>query len=96
MTKDFQYRGILTSVDSYEPVQPPFKLRNVIQGLVGSLSHKIFKRPTKALISLRVCAGCSEALLVAHTKLLEISCGGSLVLSNMINSQEKNRKKTLI
>ena len=27
MTLDFQ-RGILTSVDSDEPVQPPFKLRN--------------------------------------------------------------------
>ena len=28
MTGDFQQCGILTSVDSYEPVQPPFKLRN--------------------------------------------------------------------
>ena len=27
-TCDFQQCGILTSVDSYEPVQPPFKLRN--------------------------------------------------------------------
>ena len=30
-----------------------------------------------ALIRLRVCAGWSEALLVAHTTLLEISCHGS-------------------
>ena len=37
----------------------------------------IFKRQAKALISLRVCAGWSEPLLVAHTTLLEISCRGS-------------------
>ena len=30
-----------------------------------------------ALIRLRVCAGWSEPLLVAHTTLLEISCRGS-------------------
>ena len=40
-------------------------------------NHRIFKRQTKALISLRVGAGCSEPLLVAHTTLLEISCCGS-------------------
>ena len=28
VTCDFQQCGILTSVDSDEPVQPPFKLRN--------------------------------------------------------------------
>ena len=28
MSRDFQQCGILTSVDSDEPVQPPFKLRN--------------------------------------------------------------------
>ena len=39
--------------------------------------HRIFKRPEKALIRLRVCAGWSEPLLVAHTKLSEISCRGS-------------------
>ena len=39
--------------------------------------HRIFKRLAKALISLRVCAGWSEPLLVAHTTLLEISCHGS-------------------
>ena len=40
-------------------------------------THRIFNRPAKALIRLRVCAGWSEALLVAHTTLLEISCRGS-------------------
>ena len=39
--------------------------------------HIIFKRVAKALIRLRVCAGWSEPLLVAHTTLLEISCHGS-------------------
>ena len=52
MTCDFKQCGILTIVDSDEPVQPPFKLR------------------------LRVCAGWSEPLLVAHTTLLEITCHG--------------------
>ena len=46
--------------------------------LVAYNSHRIFKRLAKALISLRVCAGWSEPLLVAHTILLEISCHGSI------------------
>ena len=40
-------------------------------------NHTILKRLAKALIRLRVCAGWSEPLLVAHTTLLEISCTGS-------------------
>ena len=43
----------------------------------------VFKRLAKALISLRVCAGWSESLLVAHTTLLEISCHGSNVDSSL-------------
>ena len=39
----------------------------------------IIKRQAKALISVRVCAGSSEPLLVAHTTLLEISCHCSFV-----------------
>ena len=35
----------------------------------------------KALISLRICAGWSEPLLVAHTTLLEISCHSSYIFS---------------
>ena len=42
-------------------------------------SHRIFKRPSKALIRLRVCAGWSEALLVAHT-----TCWKSHVVAHMI------------
>ena len=37
----------------------------------------MFKLLAKALIRVRECAGWSEPLLVAHTTLLEISCGGS-------------------
>ena len=37
-TCDFQQRGILTSVDSEEPVQPPFKLRNSKWCSVSSLT----------------------------------------------------------
>ena len=39
--------------------------------------HKIIRRLAKALIRLRVCAGWSEPLLIAHTTLLETSCHGS-------------------
>ena len=35
--------------------------------------HRLFKRLAKALIRLRVCAGWSEPLLVAHNTLLEIA-----------------------
>ena len=41
------------------------------------MNHTIFKQLAKALISLSICAGWSEPLLVAHTTLLEISCHGS-------------------
>ena len=73
---DFHQCGILTSVDSDEPVQPPFKHRTSKNVRSVELNtHRIWK----ALIRLRVCAGWSEALLVAHTTLLEISCRGSLM-----------------
>ena len=44
-------------------------------------SQRIFKRPAKALIRLRVYAGWSDIphLVVAHTTLLKISCRGSNV-----------------
>ena len=38
VTRDFQQCGILTCVDSDEPVQPPFKLRNSKYGLVSILT----------------------------------------------------------
>ena len=67
MTCDFQQYGILTSVDSDEPVQPPYQLRNSKWCSVSSLRVRIFKRQAKALIRLLVFAGWSETLLVAHT-----------------------------
>ena len=38
VTCDFQQCGILTSVDTDEPVQPPVKLRNSKRCLVSSLT----------------------------------------------------------
>ena len=71
MTCDFQQCGILTSVDSDEPVLPPFKLRT--PNYVPSVAFRILKILAKALIRLRVCAGWSEPLLVTQTTLLEIT-----------------------
>ena len=84
---DFQQFDILISVDSDEPVQPPLKLRNAKWCSVSSFvnNHRILKRLAKALIRLHVCAGWSEALLVAHTTLLEISCTGSIILCFLVN-----------
>ena len=48
--------------------------------------NRILKRLAKALIRLRVCAVWSEALLVAHTTLLEISCTGSNVIYAIVLS----------
>ena len=42
-------------------------------------THKIYKQLAKALIRLHLCAGWSEALLVAHTTLLEIPCRRSYI-----------------
>ena len=85
MTCYFQQCGILTSVDTDEPVQPPFKFRNSKKLMLFGQklnTHIIFKRLVKALIRLRVCTGWSEPLLVTHTctTLLEISCRGSLLM----------------
>ena len=70
--------GILTSEDSDEHVQSPFKLGNSTWCSVSIITtHRNFKRLAKALIRLRVCAGWFESSLVAHITLLEISCSGS-------------------
>ena len=74
---DFQQCGILTIVDSDEPVMPLFKVRNSKWCSVSSLTLRIFKWLAKAQIRLCFCTGWSEPLLVAHTTLLEISCRGS-------------------
>ena len=83
-TCDLQQCGILTSVDSDEPVQSPFCLRKFQMIFSQELNSQIiFKRLAKALIRLSVCAGWSEHLLVADTTLLEISCHGSIVRSHL-------------
>ena len=54
--------------------------------------HRIFKRLVKVLIRLRICAGWSEPLLVAHTgtALLEISCRGSIILLDIAGIATSN------
>ena len=69
-TCDFQQCGILDKCRLRPACEVPFKLRNSNWCLV---SHRIFKRLAVALIRLRICAGWSEPMLVAHTTLLEIS-----------------------
>ena len=46
--------------------------------------HRVFERQAKALTRLRVYAGLSEALLVAHTTLFEISCTDSYVFISVL------------
>ena len=85
MTCDFQQCGILTSVDSDEPVQPSVKLRNSKVCSVCSLTVIEYSSDKqRALIRLCVCAGWSEPLLVAHTTLLEISCHGSYIYETFL------------
>ena len=69
-TCDFQQCGILTSVDSDEPVQPPYKLRNSL----CSVSRLILRRLAKAWIRLHM-----RRLIFdfAGRTLLEISCCSS-------------------
>ena len=72
MSRDFQQCGILTSVDSGEPVQSPFKLRNSKWCSVISLSHTIFKQLAKALI--RLCclshiSHCWKSHALAHFRI---------------------------
>ena len=83
--------GVLTCVDSDEPLQSPFKLRN---SKMTFGQHRILKRLAKALIRLRVCAGWSEALLVAHTTLLEVSCW--LISSVLIAGSQLPLKRTYL
>ena len=49
------------------------------QWLTHTHSHTIFQRLAKALTRLRVCAGWSEPILVAHTTLLESHVAAHLI-----------------
>ena len=71
-TCDLQQCGILTSVDSDKPVQPPFKLRNSKWCSVDSLAVI-----EKALIRLCICT---------HTTLFEISCHCSYDLGTLYDN----------
>ena len=68
VTCDFQQCSILKWIDSDEPLQPPFKLRNSNSCSVSSLTViRLATAHQTALIRLRVCTGWSVPLLVAHT-----------------------------
>ena len=60
------------------------------------MSHRIFKLQAKALIRLRICAGWSETLLVAHTTLLEISCRGSYISTHKSITNNAKDKKSIV
>ena len=77
-TWDFQQCGILTWIDSDEPVQPPIKLRNSKCCSVSTLTVIEYSSNQQRLWS--DCAyEQAEPLQDAHTTLLEISCHGSYV-----------------
>ena len=76
VTRDLQQCGIPTSADPDEPAQPPYKLRYSQQ----LNTHIISKRHARAPIRLCVSVGWPEALLVAQTTSLEISCTGSIMI----------------
>ena len=54
--------------------------------------YRIFKQLAKALVSLPVCAGWSEPLLVVHTTLLEITCRVSYMVDSLTLAGDKKTK----
>ena len=85
MTWDFQQCGILTSVDSDVPAVPFYSQELQMMVSQHLKDHRIFKRLAKALIRLCICAGWSEALLVAHTTLMEIPSRSSFAFCLLIH-----------
>ena len=66
MTHDFQQCGILTSVDSDEPVQPPFRLRNFKWCSVSSLTIIEYSSVKQRLLSDCVYAQADLRLCWSH------------------------------
>ena len=82
---DFQQCGILTSVDSDEPVHLPFKLRNSKWCSFSSLT--LIKYSCDWQMLWPDCAYAQADLsfwLVAHTTLMEISCRGSIIQASVV------------
>ena len=77
-TCDFQQCGILTCETGLCRLLLSLQTPNYVQSV--AYTRRIFKRLVKALSKLPVCTGWSEALLDAHTTLLEILCCGSYSL----------------
>ena len=83
--KCVETRGVLTSVDSDEHVQPIFNPRNSKWCSVSSLTLVKYSSDYQRLWSDCAYAGWSEALLVAHTTLLEVPCLGSKIFNTQTN-----------
>ena len=56
-------------------------------------SHRKFNWQAKALTRLRLCAGWSKALLVAHNTLSEITCTGSDIIYRKKQKANKSKAK---
>ena len=80
--------GILTSVDSDDPVQPPFKLTNSKRCSVSSLTLIEYSSDySKGSVRLCICAGWSGALLIV---------GNLMSRLNYILSRHRTQSRTLI
>ena len=97
MTRDFQQCGILTSVDSDEPVHPPFKLRN---SKLYSVSNLILTENSSDLQRLwSVCAYAQADLRLCWLHIpycFEISCRGLIMVSTLntvINKRDRSEPK---
>ena len=85
MTRDFQQFGILTSVDSGQLVQLPFKLRNIKWWSVGSLTLV----QAKALIRLPVLLEfpcCGSYILISFQKEIFLS-ESKVLISDLLYSK---------
>ena len=83
---EFQQFDILTNVDSHEPVQPPFKLRNLKWDSVSSSTVIEYLSRQQRIWSVCAYAQAGLSLCWSHIpKLLEISCHGS-------NERESTKK----
>ena len=90
VTCDFQQCGILTSVDSDEPVQPPFKLRNSKWCSVSSLTVIEYSSNKQRL--------CSDCMTQADLRLCWLyipDCWKSHVTAQMYLTLKVPRKKCI-
>ena len=93
-TCDFQQCGIYTSVDSDEPVQPPFKLRNSKCCSVSNLSLIEYLSDEQRLWSDCAYAQAGLSLCWSHIPHCWKSNPMTHIVSLFRNSEQNRRKKT--